>query len=145
MTKRRFGGIICLTVEQLFKYCFFRGEKMKNQEFICEEKIIHKDLIKSVNSNMPDINILYELSELFRIFGDSTRIRILYVLFEAEVCVCDIAALLDMTVSAISHQLRILKSAGLVKYRKEGKTCFYSLKDSHVKTILSQGIEHITE
>ena len=86
-----------------------------------------------------------EDSELFRIFGDSTRIRILYVLFEAEMCVCDIAALLGMTQSAISHQLKALKNARLVKSRREGKTVFYALADDHVKTIINQGLEHILE
>ena len=88
---------------------------------------------------------LYDLTELFRIFGDSTRIRILYVLFEAEMCVCDIAALLGMTQSAISHQLKALKNARLVKSRREGKTVFYALADDHVKTIIDQGLEHILE
>ena len=88
---------------------------------------------------------LYDLTELFRIFGDSTRIRILYVLFEAEMCVCDIAALLGMTQSAISHQLKALKNARLVKSRRDGKTVFYSLADDHVKTIIDQGLEHILE
>jgi ArsR family transcriptional regulator len=94
---------------------------------------------------MPSEDTLYDLSELFRIFGDSTRIRILYVLFESEMCVCDIAALLGMTQSAISHQLRALKNARLVKARREGKTVFYSLADDHVKTIVDQGIEHVRE
>lgn len=116
-----------------------------NFKDLCEEKCEHENLIEKVKQDMPDIDTLYELSELYRIFGDSTRIRILYVLFECEVCVCDIAKVLNMTVSAISHQLRVLKSAKLVKFRKEGKTCFYSLADNHVKTIIAQGIEHITE
>ena len=94
---------------------------------------------------MPGEDTLYDLAELFRIFGDSTRIRILYVLFEAEMCVCDIAQLLGMTQSAISHQLRSLKNARLVKARREGKTVFYSLADDHVKTIINQGIEHVCE
>ncbi len=111
----------------------------------CDDICIHSKLISAVADNMPDIDTLYDLAELYRIFGDTTRIRILYVLFESEVCVCDIAKILDMTMSAISHQLRILKSAGLVKYRRDGKTCYYSLADDHVKTIINQGIEHITE
>ena len=94
---------------------------------------------------MPSEDTLYDLTELFRIFGDSTRIRILYVLFEAEMCVCDIAALLGMTQSAISHQLRALKNARLVTSRRDGKTVFYSLADDHVKTIINQGMEHILE
>ena len=88
---------------------------------------------------------LYDLAELFKIFGDTTRIRILYVLFEAEMCVCDIAEVLSMTQSAISHQLRLLKQAKLVKNRREGKTVYYSLADDHVRTIIDQGMEHIEE
>jgi len=94
---------------------------------------------------MPDEDQLYDLAEVFKVFGDSTRIKILYVLFEAELCVCDIAQLLNMTQSAISHQLRILKQNRLVKNRRDGKSVFYSLADSHVKTIISQGMEHIQE
>lgn len=112
---------------------------------VCESGEVHKDLIDSVCADMPDIDILYDLAELYRIFADTTRIRILYVLFEKEVCVCDIASILDMTVSAVSHQLRVLRSAHLVRFRREGKTCYYSLADDHVKTIIGQGIEHITE
>ena len=89
--------------------------------------------------------IAYDLAEVFKVFGDSTRIKILYVLFEAELCVCDIAQLLNMTQSAISHQLRILKQNRLVKNRRDGKSVFYSLADGHVKTIISQGMEHIQE
>ena len=105
----------------------------------------HEDVIKTVQSAMPPEDTLLDLSELFHIFGDSTRIKILYVLFEHELCVCDIAGLLNMTVSAISHQLRILKSAKLVRWRKSGKTVFYALADDHVRAIINQGMEHITE
>lgn len=111
----------------------------------CEYIHVHEDIVTQVNANMPDEEILYDLAELFKIFGDSTRIKILYVLFESEMCVCDIANLLGMTQSAISHQLRALKQSKLVKYRREGKTVFYSLADSHVRTILDQGIEHVAE
>ena len=85
------------------------------------------------------------LADLFRLFADSTRIKILYVLFESEMCVCDIAQLLGMTQSAISHQLRSLKQAKLVKSRRDGKTVFYSLADGHVSTILNQGMDHVQE
>ena len=101
----------------------------------CESIEIHEDLLKIVNETMPDENELYDLAELFKVFGDSTRIRILYVLFEAEVCVCDLAQALNMTQSAISHQLRILKQNKLVKNRREGKSIFYSLADDHVRFI----------
>ena len=106
---------------------------------------LHPDLISSVNDDMPDEETLCDLAELFRIFGDSTRIKILYVLFEAEMCVCDIAELLHMTQSAISHQLRVLKQSKLVKFRREGKTIFYSLADDHVRTIIGMGMEHLCE
>ena len=111
----------------------------------CADFHIHEEIVEKVDADMPDEEILYDLAELFKIFGDSTRIKILYVLFESEMCVCDIAALLGMTQSAISHQLRALKNARLVKSRRDGKTVFYSLADEHVKTILDQGIEHVTE
>lgn len=118
----------------------------KNQEIErCEYIHAHEDVVERVNTQMPEDEILYDLAELFKLFGDSTRIKILYVLFESEMCVCDIAQLLNMTQSAISHQLRALKQSKLVKYRREGKTVFYSLADSHVRTIIDQGMEHIGE
>lgn len=118
---------------------------MKKDVEMCEEIETHESLLKIVNETIPDEADLYDLSELFKVFGDSTRIRILFVLFEAEVCVCDLAAALNMTQSAISHQLRILKQNKLVKSRREGKSVFYSLADAHVRTIIAQGLEHITE
>ena len=102
-------------------------------------------MVKAVTDHMQEEDQLYDLAEVFKVFGDSTRIKILYLLFEAELCVCDIAQLLNMTQSAISHQLRILKQNRLVKNRRDGKSVFYSLADSHVKTIISQGMEHIQE
>jgi ArsR family transcriptional regulator len=111
----------------------------------CEAVELHEDLIRVVNETMPEETELYDLAELFKIFGDSTRIRILFVLFEAEVCVCDLANVLNMTQSAISHQLRILKQNKLVKSRREGKSIFYSLADEHVRMIISMGREHIEE
>ena len=111
----------------------------------CDVTEEHVNIISRVRAEMPADETLYDLAELFKIFGDSTRIRILYALFEAEMCVCDIAAILGMTQSAISHQLRALKSARLVKGRREGKTVFYSLADDHVKTIIHQGLDHIAE
>ena len=107
----------------------------------CEYSHVHEEIVEKVEHTMPEDEILYDLAELFKIFGDSTRIKILYVLFESEMCVCDIAKLLGMTQSAISHQLRALKQSKLVKYRREGKTVFYSLADGHVRTILGQGID----
>ena len=117
----------------------------EHDELLCEYIHVHEDIVKKVNEQMPDEEVLYDLAELFRIFGDSTRIKILYVLFESEMCVCDIAQLLGMSQSAISHQLRCLKQSKLVKSRREGKTVFYSLADSHVRAILGQGMEHVTE
>lgn len=111
----------------------------------CECNEVHEELLKIVNETMPEETELYDLAELFKVFGDSTRIRILFVLFEAEVCVCDLAKVLNMTQSAISHQLRILKQNKLVNSRREGKSVFYSLADGHVRTIIAQGREHIEE
>ena len=101
----------------------------------CEYMHVHEAIVNQVNQNMPDEEVLYDLA----------RIKILYVLFESEMCVCDIAQLLGMTQSAISHQLRSLKQSRLVKARREGKTVFYSLADGHVRTILDQGMEHVAE
>ena len=111
----------------------------------CDAIEVHSDLLKIVNTTLPEETELYDLAELFKVFGDSTRIRILFVLFEAEVCVCDLAAALNMTQSAISHQLKILKQSKLVKSRREGKSVFYSLADGHVRTIIAHGREHIEE
>ena len=111
----------------------------------CEFLHAHDEIVEKVRAEMPDEDLLYDLAELYKVFGDSTRIKILYVLFEAEMCVCDIARLLNMTQSAISHQLRVLKQSKLVDYRKDGKTVFYSLADDHVKTIIGQGLDHISE
>ncbi len=111
----------------------------------CEACEIHEDKIKQVTEHMPDEDELYDLAELFKIFGDSTRIRILYVLFESDVCVCDLAEMLHMNQSAISHQLKILKQAKLVTGRREGKSVIYSLADDHVRTIIDQGREHLEE
>ena len=105
----------------------------------------HGELVERLRGQLPSEDALIDLSELFKIFGDSTRVKILYALFGDELCVCDIASLLCMTVSAISHQLRILRSAKLVVFRREGKTVFYSLADDHVRTILGMGMEHILE
>ena len=111
----------------------------------CDFLFVHQDIVDRVNSAMPGEEELFDLAELFKVFGDSTRIKILYLLFEAEMCVCDIAQLLGMTQSAISHQLRGLKQSKLVKARREGKTVFYSLADDHVHTILKQGMDHVAE
>lgn len=111
----------------------------------CDFAHAHEDIVRTVMDRMPDEETLYDLAELFKVFGDSTRVKILCVLFEAEMCVCDIAELLKMSQSAISHQLRVLKQSKLVKNRREGKTIFYSLADEHVRAIFNQGMEHIME
>ena len=121
------------------------SENINEQIECCDCNEIHEDLLKIVNDTMPEETELYDIAELFKVFGDSTRIRILFVLFEAEVCVCDLAKVLNMTQSAISHQLRILKANKLVNSRREGKSVFYSLADGHVRTIIAQGREHIEE
>ena len=149
------------------------SENMKQDQIpCCGEEAPHEELLSAVNAGMPDEEMLYDLAELYKVFGDSTRIKILYALFESELCVCDIARVLSMTQSAISHQLRILKQnrlvksrregksvfysladehvrvlkqAKLVKFRREGKTIFYSLSDDHVRTIIGMGMDHLCE
>lgn len=111
----------------------------------CQSDEVHEDLLKLVRDTLPEETRLYELAELFKVFGDSTRMRILFVLFEAEVCVCDLSRALNMTPSAISHQLKLLRQSRLIKSRREGKSIFYSLADGHVRTIIAQGMEHIEE
>lgn len=117
----------------------------KNAFERCDCTVIHEEVVNMVKDKMPDEEKLYDLAELFKVFGDSTRIRILWALSESDMCVCDIAALLNMTQSAISHQLRILKQTRLVKNRKEGKVVYYSLDDAHVKQIFEIGLIHISE
>jgi ArsR family transcriptional regulator len=111
----------------------------------CHCEVIHQDVVDTVMGKMPLEETLYDLAELFKVFGDSTRIKILWALDASEMCVCDIAALLNMSQSSISHQLRILKQAQLVKYRKDGKVVYYSLDDEHVRHILDQGMIHLNE
>jgi len=120
---------------------------MYDSDDICCEVFIHADnaLIERVKENLPKEQMMYDLAELYKIFGDSTRIKILCVLLEGEMCVCDISLLLGISQSAISHQLHSLKQSKLVKCRREGKAMLYCLADDHVKTIISQGINHISE
>ena len=112
---------------------------------IYETKAIHKDVIERVKKRMPKEEIAYDLADFFKILGDTTRMRILSALSEEEMCVYDIANLLKMTQSAISHQLRVLKQGRFVKHRKEGKIVYYSLEDDHIKHIVEQGMTHILE
>ena len=118
---------------------------IKQDENLCNCNVIHHEIIDSVKEAMPLDEHLYDLAELFKVFGDTTRVKILYALYSSEMCVCDIAALLNMTQSAISHQLRVLKQARLVKYRKDGKVAYYSLDDEHIHKIFAQGLEHILQ
>lgn len=111
----------------------------------CDFMYVHQDIVKRVLEKMPGEDTLYDVCELFRLFGDSTRIRILCVLLENEMCVCDIAQLLSMSHSAVSHQLQALRSAKLIRARREGKAVFYSLADAHVRGIIDLGLEHVSE
>ena len=111
----------------------------------CGDCEVHQDTVEQVRAQLPKDELLYDLAELFKMFGDSTRVKILYALLESELCVCDISKLMDVSQSAVSHQLRILKASKLVKFRRAGKTVYYSLADQHVISILSQGMEHILE
>ncbi|MDF2543604.1 MAG: putative transcriptional regulator [Herbinix sp.] len=118
---------------------------MEHKVGICDCDVIHSDVVEMVKKGMPQDEQLYDLADFFKVFGDSTRIKILWALDSADMCVCDLAVLLNMTKSAISHQLKTLRQDKLVKYRKEGKTAIYSLQDEHVKNILEIGLEHISE
>ena len=111
----------------------------------CEVFEVHPERVKAIHDHMPDEDELYDLAELFKVFGDSTRIRILFALYEADICVCDLAETLNMTQSAVSHQLKILKQSKLVKARRDGRQVFYYLADDHVRTIINMGREHIEE
>lgn len=114
-------------------------------EEVCEINMIHEEAVNSVKASMPEDGAIYDLAEFFKVFADSTRMKIIYALIEKELCVCDIAAIVGTTQSAISHQLRILKQSKLVKYRKEGKIVYYSLDDEHISQIVKKGREHIEE
>ncbi len=111
----------------------------------CDVTVIHEDVVERVRQGMPAEEDLFELAEFFKVFGDTTRIRILYALFQSEMCVCDLAHLLGLTQSAVSHQLRVLKQAKLVRFRREGRVVYYSPDDDHVKSIFDQGYQHIQE
>ena len=144
-------GIILTTVEQLLNRLFKENAMSEitreslEEELECECNHIHKDALKKASDSMPSEDDLYDVAELFKVFGDSTRTRIISALFSAELCVCDIAKLLNMTKSAVSHQLRILRNSKLVKYRRDGKELFYSLSDDHVIKIYKLALEHVEE
>jgi DNA-binding transcriptional ArsR family regulator len=111
----------------------------------CDCTIIHEDVVKEVRTLMPREELLLDLADLFKVFGDSTRVRIISALLHSEMCVCDIAALLGMTTSSISHQLRLLRQTKLVRTRREGKVVFYALDDEHVGAIFATGLVHVSE
>lgn len=123
-------------------YSYMEGDFM-DEDLICTEK--HQDIINNVKNKMPKEEMLFDIAEVFKVFGDSTRMKIICCLFEAKMCVCDIAEIINSTQSAVSHQLRVLKQAKLVKYRKEGKTVYYSLSDRHVEIIFNMALEHVKE
>ena len=118
---------------------------MAREDYVCDCDIIHADVVNSVKRNMPEENELYDLSDFFKVLGDSTRAKIMWALDEHELCVCDLAALLNMTKSAISHQLRALRDANLVINRRDGKNIYYALADDHVRQIFEMGLEHVRE
>jgi ArsR family transcriptional regulator len=118
---------------------------MRETDLNCDCEVIHPDVVNKVKAVMPVERELFDLADFFKVLGDSTRARIMWALDEEEMCVCDLAVLLNMTKSAVSHQLKLLRTANLVKYRKEGKIVFYSLSDDHVKDIFEKGLEHIRE
>ncbi|NLK39170.1 MAG: winged helix-turn-helix transcriptional regulator [Clostridiales bacterium] len=118
---------------------------MSREQIYCDCEMIHQEVVAATREKMPDDNKLYDLADFFKMFGDSTRVRILWALEESEMCVCDLAVLLNMTKSAISHQLKALRKANLVKNRRSGKIVYYSLADDHVRSILEKGFEHIEE
>lgn len=118
---------------------------MREKDEVCECEIIHEDVVKRVKATFPKDEIIFDLADFYKIFGDTTRVKILYALDKSELCVCDISALLAMSVSAVSHQLRTLRESNLVRTKRQGKVIYYSLADDHVKSILECGIDHISE
>jgi len=116
-----------------------------NENEVCKILIVHEDLVEKAKENMPDEYLIQEIGDFFKVLGEPTRIKIINALFNSEMCVCDLTAVLEMNQPAISHQLKTLKQAGFVKYRKDGKTVYYSLKDDHVRQIYEQGFLHINE
>lgn len=117
---------------------------MKEEQDMCCNNIIHYDNVNKVKEKLPDDELIFDLADFFKTFGDSTRIKIICALLESELCVCDLSNVINTSQSAVSHQLRVLRQARLVKYRKEGKTVFYSLDDDHIKEVINQGLQHIT-
>lgn len=118
---------------------------MREKDEVCECEIIHEDVVKRVKATFPKDEMIFDLADFYKIFGDTTRVKILYALDKSQLCVCDISAILGMSVSAVSHQLRTLREADLVRSTRQGKIIYYSLADQHVKSILECGFEHILE
>jgi len=118
---------------------------MKNKETICENTFIDKQKIYDVKKKMKSEILMYRLSEIFKVLGDTTRVKIISALLVQELCVCEISELLGKTKSAVSHQLRILRNMRLVKYRKDGKMAFYSLDDNHITNLFAEGLRHVEE
>lgn len=116
---------------------------MNNNMDLCQCKEVQEQVVENIKESIPDEAIVQKLAELFKVFGDGTRLKIIYALLQKELCVCDICEIVEMSQSSVSHQLRLLKTTGLVKYRKEGKTVFYSLDDEHVNSIFNVGLSHI--
>jgi len=116
-----------------------------NMHEVCEIVCINEEAVRDVQSKMPTEEIVFKGAEIFKLLGDPTRVKLLFALSQRELCVCDLSAVLGMTQSAVSHQLRVLRGAHLVKYRKEGKVVFYSLADAHVSRLLAMGVEHAEE
>ncbi|MCL2498751.1 MAG: metalloregulator ArsR/SmtB family transcription factor [Defluviitaleaceae bacterium] len=117
----------------------------KKEQSLCDCHAIHDEVIERVRNGMPENKDFYDLANLYKMFADNTRVRILWALSREEMCVCDLAVLLGMTKSAISHQLKSLRLSNLVKYDKQGKIVYYSLADDHIKDIFEKGFEHIHE
>ena len=118
---------------------------MPGNNELCECEVIHEDTVQKVKSTFPKDEMIFDLADFYKIFGDTTRVKILLALDKSELCVCDISSLLEMTISAVSHQLKILRDSNLVVTRREGKVIYYSLADEHVKEIIECGMEHISE
>lgn len=131
-----------------YSYVIRRGDNMKREledDGVCKTVFVHKDVVENVKSKLLDDDEAFDLSEFFKVFGDGTRIKIIQALSLAELCVCDICTLLGMSQSAISHQLKFLRQAKLVKVRKDGKSVYYSLDDDHIDKIFNMGLAHIRE
>ena len=121
------------------------GDFMKNSTDTNDASVVNEEVVKCVREQMPEDEVLYYLADLFKMLGDFTRVKILSTLFVREMCVCDIAELIEVSPSAVSHQLRLLKQGNFVKFRRVGKSIYYSIKDEHVKLIFDQGLEHVVE